>query len=86
MRFGFRKPSFKKSFAARTSPTRIIKTKLGLRAPKGLGIITNPKKAIYNKLYNTTTFSVDDHKRTKHSQWFFFLILILGVLFLFGFY
>jgi len=33
---------------------------LGLKAPRGFGILTNPKKALYNKIYNKTSVSVDD--------------------------
>ena len=57
MKFGIRKPSLRKSFAARTSPKRIIKAKLGLKAPRGAGFITNPKKAVYKRVYNRTTVS-----------------------------
>jgi hypothetical protein len=32
-----------------------VKNKLGLRAPRGRGWITNPKKAVYNWVYNRTT-------------------------------
>jgi len=32
-----------------------VKNKLGLRAPRGWGWITNPKKAAYNRVYNRTT-------------------------------
>lgn len=51
MKFGFRKPSLKKRIAARTSVKRIVKNSLGLKAPKGLGWLTNPKKAAYNRVY-----------------------------------
>lgn len=57
MKFGLRKPSLRRSFAARTSPKRIVKAKLGLRAPKGWDWATNPKKAAYNRVYSRTTFS-----------------------------
>lgn len=55
VRFGFRVPSLRKRIAARTSIKRLVKTKLGLRAPRGLGWITNPRKAAYNRVYNRTT-------------------------------
>lgn len=55
MKFGFRKPSIKKRIAARTSVKRVIRHSLGLKAPKGLGWLTNPKKAAYNRVYNKTT-------------------------------
>lgn len=53
MKIGIRKPSIKKRIAARTSPKRIIRSKI--RAPKGYGWLTNPKKAAYNRVYNRTT-------------------------------
>jgi hypothetical protein len=28
---------------------------MGLKAPKGMGWLTNPKKAAYNRVYNRTT-------------------------------
>jgi hypothetical protein len=55
MKFGFRKPSLTKRIAARTSVKRAIKNSLGLKAPKGWGWLTNPKKAAYNKVYNKTS-------------------------------
>lgn len=58
MKFGMRKPSLSKMIAARTSPKRIIKNALGLRAPRGWGWLTNPKKAAYNRVYSRTTFSI----------------------------
>jgi hypothetical protein len=57
MKFGFRTPSLKKSFAARTSFKRMVRSKI--RAPRGMGIITNPKRALYNKAYNRTSISIN---------------------------
>jgi hypothetical protein len=57
MKFGIRKPSFKKSIAARTSIKRMVKNSLGLRAPKGYGWLTHPKKAAYNRVYSRTSIS-----------------------------
>jgi hypothetical protein len=58
MKFGIRKPSLKKSIAARTSPSRFVRHQLGIKAPGGWGWLTNPKKAAYNRVYSHTTFSV----------------------------
>jgi len=58
MKFGPRKPSLKKMIAARTSPARFIRHNLGLKAPRGWSWLTNPKRALYNRAYNRTTFSV----------------------------
>jgi len=55
MKFGFRIPSLSKRIAARTSVKRIIRHNLGFKAPKGMGWLTNPKKAAYNRVYNRTS-------------------------------
>jgi len=55
MKYGFRIPSLTKRIAARTSVKRVIRHNLGFKAPLGLGWITDPKKALYNKLYNKTS-------------------------------
>lgn len=55
MKFGIRKPSLKKRISARTSIKRAVRHNMGLKAPKGYGWLTNPKKAAYNKVYNKTT-------------------------------
>lgn len=57
MKFGIRRPSIRRSIAARTSPRRIIQQSLGLKAPRGYGWLTNPKRAAYNRVYNRTTVS-----------------------------
>lgn len=59
MKFGIRTPSLKRRLSARMSPKRFIRHSLGLKAPRGFGIVTNPKKAIYNKIYNKTSVSID---------------------------
>ncbi len=55
MKFGFRIPSLSKRIAARTSVKRMIRHNLGLKAPRGMGWLTNPKKAAYNRVYSRTT-------------------------------
>ncbi len=60
MKFGFRIPSIRKRIAARTSVKRFVRQSLGLKAPRGWGWITNPKKALYNRIYNRTTFGIED--------------------------
>lgn len=60
MKFGLRTPSIKKMISSRLSVKRYIRHNLGLKAPKGYGIITDPKKAVYNKVYHKTTFSIFD--------------------------
>lgn len=58
MKFGPRKPSLKKMIAARLSPARFIRHSLGLKAPRGWGWLTNPRRALYNRVYSRTTFSI----------------------------
>ena len=63
MKFGFRAPSLKKSISARTTGrlNRAIKKAIGPGyGKKGIGWITNPKKAAYNKIYRKTSFSIWD--------------------------
>lgn len=55
VKFGFRVPSLKKRISARTSLKRYVRNNLGLKAPRGWGWLTNPRKAAYNRLYNRTT-------------------------------
>lgn len=63
MKFGVRKPNIKKSIKARTTGRikRSIKRAINpLYGKKGLGWFKNPKKAMYNKIYNKTTFGIKD--------------------------
>ena len=55
VRFGFRVPSLKKRISARTSVRRAIRHRAGLKAPRGWGWVTNPKRAAYNRIYSRTT-------------------------------
>ena len=59
MKFGFRTPSLKRSISARTTgrAKRAIKRAIipgGGR--RGIGLLTNPKKSLYNRVYRRTTF------------------------------
>lgn len=63
MKFGMRKPSLKKSIKARTTGKvkRAMKKAVNpMYGKKGMGYINNPKKAVYNKVYNKTTFGIND--------------------------
>ena len=55
MRFGYRRASFNKRLAARTSWKRLVRHSLGFKAPRGWGWVTNPRRALYNRVYNRTT-------------------------------
>jgi hypothetical protein len=54
-KIGFRVPSLNKRIAARTSVRRYLRNSLGLKAPRGYGWFTNPRRAAYNRIYNRTT-------------------------------
>lgn len=60
MKFGIRIPSLSKRISARISPARFIRHSLGLKAPRGFGWFTNPKRAFYNRIYNRTTIKADN--------------------------
>ena len=60
VKIGIRKPSIKKSIAARTSIKRQVVQRAGLKMPKGYGWVRSPKKFAYNKIYNRTTISFWD--------------------------
>lgn len=63
MKIGMRKPSLKKSLKARTTGKAKRAAKKAVipgYGKKGSGWIKNPKKAIYNKAYRKTSFSVFD--------------------------
>jgi hypothetical protein len=52
----FRKPSLKGRLSARLSPKRMLRHSLGLKAPRGLGWLTNPKRALQNRIYHRTSW------------------------------
>lgn len=63
MKFGLRKPSLKKSLKARTTgkvKRAVKKSAIPGYGKKGTGIVKNPKKAVYNKVYKKTSFSFWD--------------------------
>ena len=68
---GVRKPSLKKSFKARTTGKMKRKLKKSINplyGKKGMGWVNNPKKAMYNKVYNKTTIGVGDLARIATSS------------------
>lgn len=63
MKFGMRKPSIKKSVKARTTGKLKRKAKGAINplyGKKGMGWVRDPKRAMYNKVYRKTTFSIFD--------------------------
>ena len=62
MKIGIRKPSIKKSLKARTTgraKRALKKAIIPGYGKKGMGIL-HPKKALYNKVYRKTSFSIFD--------------------------
>lgn len=63
MKIGMRTPSLKKSLKARTTgkaKRAIKKAVIPGYGKKGMGLLKNPKKAVYNKVYKKTSFSLLD--------------------------
>ena len=63
MKFGMRTPSLKRSISARTTGQLKRSVKRAIipgYGKKGMVWIKNPKKALYNKVYHKTTFSIFD--------------------------
>lgn len=87
IKIGMRKPSLKRSIKARTTGKMKRKMKKAINpmyGKKGIGIINNPKKSVYNKVYNKTTIAVGDvantattgkFKKNNFSIWQFILNL-----------
>ena len=71
MKVGLRKPSIKKSVKARTTGKlkRSVKKAVNpLYGKKGMGLVNNPKKAVYNKVYNKTTIGVNSLSGTSSTK------------------
>ncbi len=70
MKFGFRKPSWKKSLSAATSGAlnrAIKKAIIPGYGQKGMGI-ANPKKYLYNRVYSMATVDVLDVIHNKNNR------------------
>jgi len=62
MRFGMRRPSIKRSISARTTGRAKRAVKRAIipgYGRRGMGLL-HPKKALYNRVYRRTTFSIFD--------------------------
>ena len=79
MKLGIRKPNIKKSIKARTTEKvkRMAKKAINpLYGKKGMGYINNPKKAIYNKVYNKTTFNAFNIFKKSNNAFFTIFIAL----------
>lgn len=66
-----RKPSLKRSIKAKTTGRvkRQLKSTINpMYGKKGIGYINDPKKAVYNKVYNKTTVGVHDLANGNHGR------------------
>ena len=63
MKYGMRTPNINKRISARTTGkiTRTMNKAVNpLYGKKGMGFINDPSRAVYNKVYNKTTTSIDN--------------------------
>ena len=63
MKYGFRTPSLRRSISARTigrAKRAIKRAIIPGYGRKGMGLLTNPRKSIYNRIYRRTTFGLGD--------------------------
>jgi hypothetical protein len=63
MKFGMRTPSVKRSIKARTTgraKRAVKKTVIPGYGAKGMGYVKDPSRAVKNKVYKKTTFSIWD--------------------------
>ena len=94
MKYGIRTPNVKKSIKARTTGKmkRAVKKSVNpLYGKKGMGLVNDPKKAVYNKVYNKTTVSVSEvvnpksktskkAKKNSDANAFLFSILVIAII------
>ncbi|MDD3341324.1 MAG: hypothetical protein PHN72_03945 [Bacilli bacterium] len=85
MKIGIRTPSISKSIKARTTGRikRALKRSINpLYGRKGMGLINNPKKAVYNKIYNKTSVGITEIfniENTNKGLYIFMSIITLGL-------
>jgi hypothetical protein len=63
MKIGVRTPNLKKRVSSRTTGAinrKVKKATSPYYGQKGAGLVKDPERAIYNKVYNKTTFGADD--------------------------
>ena len=63
MKYGMRTPNINKRISARTTgkiKRTVNKVVNPLYGKKGMGIVNDPSKAVYNKVYSKTTTSIDN--------------------------
>jgi hypothetical protein len=73
MKIGLRMPTLTKRVAARTSPARWVRQSLGVKAPRGWGWLTHPRRAAHNRVNHRTSFGL------KGCGWLLFIPVVLGL-------
>lgn len=84
MKLGPRTPNVKKRISARTtgSVKRKIKTSTSpLYGQKGVGWVKDPERAAYNKIYNQTSFGLDDAEGCAYGCGCLVIIIMLFILY-----
>ena len=82
MKYGMRTPNINKRISARTTGkiTRTMNKAVNpLYGKKGIGIVNDPKKAAYNKVYNKATTSVDNIINGIFGAILMFIIIFFAV-------
>lgn len=85
MKYGYRKPSIKKSVSARTTGNIKRKAKSTINplyGKKGMGYVNDPHKALYNKIYNKTTSSIFENEQNSFDNTDLIIWIILLVIFI----
>ncbi|MCC6107605.1 MAG: hypothetical protein DUD31_05220 [Coriobacteriaceae bacterium] len=71
MKFGMRRPSWKKSLAARTTGKYKRRMKRALDpfyGKRGMGFVHDPKRGVRGAIYRRTTFSLFDLMKPKRRR------------------
>ena len=71
MKFGMRRPSWKKSLAAMTTgkyKRRMKRALYPFYGKRGMGFVHDPKRAVRGAIYRRTTFSLFDLMKPKRRR------------------
>lgn len=85
MKVGVRVPNISKRIKARTTGKLKRKMKKAMNpfyGKKGMGLITNPKKSVYNKVYRKTTISPFSNEILIHVCLFIFTAGIGNIIYI----
>lgn len=86
MKIGPRTPNIKKRISARTTGDinrKVKKATSPYYGQKGAGLIKDPKRAVYNKIYNKTTFGIDNPEGCAYGCGCIMLIVFVIIMIMF---